>query len=776
MSDAERAVPLEPAGETRLHEAPTAQPGPIQYESLSTSRKLVVAAFLVMALWYLVWRIGTFNPQAMGFSLVLYGAEVYGFITAALHLFMVGRLTRRDPAPPPSGLSVDVFVPTYNEPVELLRKTLLAAQNMRYPHRTWLLDDGNRAAMHALAEQTGCEYLARTDNVHGKAGNLNNALEHSTADYVVLFDADHAPKRDFLEKTLGFFRDPALGFVQTPQEFYNLDSYQHRWRRGGQRLWTEQSLFFRIIQRGKDRWNAAFFCGSCAVMRRSALDAIGGFATGTVTEDLHTSIRLHKQGYRSVYYAESLAFGLAPATVKSFLSQRIRWGSGAMQVWRKENILRSRQLTWAQKLNYMASMTTYFDGWQKAIFYLVPAVVLLTGVLPIKQMDWVFLAHFIPYYVLNFWAFEELGRGYGDSVRIEQYNMARYAAFIWSTLGMFKRNQSFKVTPKVLDGLPTKARYVVPQSAVLAVNASAIPVGIAFAAAGNGLTPMALGMNVFWAGINVTLAAAVLVFSLARPVRRREYRFPLPLPARVRLEGADASSEGNVAFALVRDISPTGFKVFVYRLAHAVEGQSVSGNVFLPDGPLSFKGTVEWVGADPSSGPGVLLGLRVQREEGSPWLRLDLFLFGSDLQWRLAKLIEKGRTPAEVIGDLFHGRRRRPIQAPLEWGTVVCRRWTLGRLDEIVGIVGIDEEREISRLIVFAEVKPDAGIAVRHVQRIDQRWTCYRVVDVEVVDSPVSPFYVCRLEADEELSNELSDDVYSRHDVALSGAAGDRGS
>jgi cellulose synthase (UDP-forming) len=184
--------------------------------------------------------------------------------------------------------------------------------------------------MKALAEQLGCRYLARADNAHAKAGNLNHGLAHSSGELVVVFDADHAPRRDFLVKTLGCFDDASVGFVQTPQNFYNLDSYQHRRRGAGGAVWTEQSLFFRVIQRGKDYWNAAFFCGSCAVVRRSALDAIGGFATGTVTEDLHTSIRLHAKGYQSVYHAEALAFGLAPESIEPFIGQRVRWGQGAL--------------------------------------------------------------------------------------------------------------------------------------------------------------------------------------------------------------------------------------------------------------------------------------------------------------------------------------------------------------------------------------------------------------------------------------------------------------
>jgi cellulose synthase/poly-beta-1,6-N-acetylglucosamine synthase-like glycosyltransferase len=126
-----------------------------------------------------------------------------------------------------------------------------------------------------------------------------------------------------------------------------------------------------------------FYCGSCAVIRRQHLDEIGGFATGTVTEDIHTSLRLNKQGYHSVYIPESLAYGVAPAKIEPFLKQRIRWGVGAMNVWRKEGIVTTRGLTVAQRLNYLATALAYFDGWQKAIFYIAPVIVLAFGAMPI---------------------------------------------------------------------------------------------------------------------------------------------------------------------------------------------------------------------------------------------------------------------------------------------------------------------------------------------------------------------------------------------------------
>ncbi|HSQ72555.1 MAG TPA: glycosyltransferase, partial [Rubrivivax sp.] len=295
---------------------------------LETPRRLLTGLFVVVGVWYLVWRLGTFNPEAAILSRLIYGAEIFGFVSALLHIFMCWRLSEREAPPPNAQRSVDVFVPTYNESVALVRKTLLAAVAMKQPHTVWLLDDGRRPEMAALARELGCRYLARADNRHAKAGNLNHALAHSEGELIAIFDCDHAPRRDFLTRTLGYFNDERVAFVQTPQDFFNLDSYQHRHANGERSVWTEQSLFFRVIQRGKDTWNAAFFCGSCAIVRRSALDEIGGFATGTVTEDLHTSLRLHARGWKSVYHAQPLAFGVAPESIEPFIGQRVRWGQG----------------------------------------------------------------------------------------------------------------------------------------------------------------------------------------------------------------------------------------------------------------------------------------------------------------------------------------------------------------------------------------------------------------------------------------------------------------
>lgn len=634
-------------------------------------RQAVVLLFVGVGFWYLYWRLGTFNDAHPVFSRVLYGAEVFGFITALLNIFMTWRLADRQAPPPVEGLKVDVFIPTYNEDVELVRRTALAARAMEYRHQTWILDDGDRPAMREMAESLGLRYLARTDNADAKAGNLNHALRYSDADLIVTFDADHAPRRDFLLKTLGYFADARVAFVQTPQDFYNLDSFQNRTERRNRIAWSEQSLFFRVIQRGKDVWNSAFYCGSCAVIRRAALDSIGGFATGTVTEDIHTSLRLHKRGYRSVYHCESLAYGVAPAKIEPFLKQRVRWGVGAMNVWRKEGILFARGLTLAQRLNYLATALAYFDGWQKAFFYFAPVYVLMAGAMPIRVDGWTFLLHFVPYIALNFLSFEEIARGYGRSLLIEQYNMARFAGFAWSTLGVFRVRTRFGVTAKALREPSSTVQYLVPQLAVIALNGAAIPVGILLFHSTGHLPADGMWANVFWASVNGALALGVVRFTWRQDDNRRdEYRFRLPVAAR--LDGV---------LGTVDDLSPQGVS-FYGATGEPTLGERLPLLLYLPDGPLAAQ--VEVRSAVPAehgdSRYTRLIGGAFHDLPLAEAQRIEQFLYGSNMQWELNRYREDNLTPLQRIGLV-----------PRTEGPPAVRYWSGCEL----GSTAMDSERQV---------------------------------------------------------------------------------
>ena len=709
----------------------------LPYETLEPVRKAVVLSFLGVALWYITWRLGTFNPEALFFSWVLYSAELYGLFTTLMHFFITWRLTIRTPPPPQENLSVDVFIPTINETVSLVRKTLLAARNLDYPHVTWLLDDGRRPEMEALAKELGCRYLTRPDNRDAKAGNLNNALLHSKGDFVVIFDADHAPKRDFITKTLGYFRDQSVAFVQTPQDFYNLDSFQHHRKRHGAAAWHEQSVFFRVIQRGKDYWNAAFFCGSCATMRRSALDAIGGFAVGTVTEDLHTSLKLHKKGYRSVYHPESLAFGLAPYGVAPFLKQRIRWGQGAMQVWRKEGVFFCRGLTFPQRINYLASSITYFDGWQKGFFYLTPAIVLVTGVMPLMSFGPDFLLHFLPYFLLNFWAFEEVNRGYGRSIVIEQYNMARFAAMAWSTLGIFKDKIKFSVTPKAMTQSASTSTYIIPQDVVSAVNLLAITVGMALYHLYHHLPASGFVVNIAWAAVNSGLAISVMSFVTKHSqYRRSDYRFPIPLPATIEF------GDGRKFIGTIDDISSSGFRIYTALPDGVTVGTKLTGSIHLPSERVRVEATIKSLITGSSGGEQYVksIGCSFVGSGGSELDKLDLFLYSSDLQWSLNNLREAILTPFDLVHTEAGKINGAPAYAPGNWSAISLTHPESGQ--RTIGLIAAthDHSRPTS-ILAYSPIPEGVSLQVSVYGRRGVSTLEGSVGPGKQIDTPGSPLY-----------------------------------
>lgn len=623
---------------------------------------------MVAGIWYLNWRFSTLSDTAPFFSITLYVAEIYGFCSSVLNVFTCWRLTVRQSPPPQDGITVDVFIPTYNEPVSLVRKTLLAAINMSYPHETWLLDDGNRPEMQELATRLGARYIARAENVHAKAGNLNNAMKHSTGEFIAIFDADHAPQKNFLLKILGYFSDNQVAFVQTPQDFFNLDSYMHRTRKSERKIWSEQSLFFSVILRGRDYWNAAFFCGSCGILRRSMLEEIGGFATETVTEDIHTSVRLHKLGYRSIYHCESLAYGIAPATVSPFLKQRIRWGQGNMQVLMRENILFTRKLTWAQKVNYLASIMTWFDGWQKGIFYATPVIVLFTGVLPINTGLYELILHVLPYYLLGLIVFEEVGRGYGGTLYIEQYNFIRFAAYIQSTFGLFLGKLKFHVTSKVRDNAPESNRSLWPAMSMLLFSTAAIPFGIVTFFGGSQLPLDALAYNLFWVGVNCLIGVSAFKFTQSsQTFTRNEYRFPIPLPFRF-----ENKHESDM-YGTIDNISATGGKIYARFPKGVRKGKIIEGYIYLPSGqiPIEVEIIAEFTSMAGDQPYVAAVGCRFIWNVIDHQDDFEKFLFGTDLQRKLNKIQEKQTTPIEWLRGRLAGDQIAEGQVREYWASAV---------------------------------------------------------------------------------------------------------
>lgn len=506
--------------------------------------RLIALVALVYTVYYLYWRARySLNIDALWFAVPLFFAEVQGAFSFVLFIFMTWDVKPIPHPPAPPGHSVDIFIPTYNEDLSILRMTILGAQLVTYPHETWVLDDGRREPLRELCEQMRVHYLTRPDNIHHKAGNINAALAQTSGEFIAIFDADQVPLSGFIDKTLGYFVEQRVAFVQTPQEFYNLDSVQHKtdWQHGT--TWHEQSLFYSVIQPGKNRWNAAFWCGSNSIMRRSALESVGGIATETVTEDIHTSLRVHAAGWKSIYHNELLSMGLAPQDFMAFTVQRLRWGQGAMQVLRRERPLSKRGLTFAQRVNYLASMITYFESFQRLIYTLAPAIVLLTAILPMQVDTLPFVTHFLPYFALGMLANIALGRGKFRPFATERFNLLKMATFVKASFALVGfEPKSFKVTPKAAsEGLKALTPLIWPYYALsISIALSMIVGGLRLAGLfGNtgGTVMIALLISEGWALFNLFIIVGGIRSVVKHITRRNTYRFPARVPVIVEVDG-----------------------------------------------------------------------------------------------------------------------------------------------------------------------------------------------------------------------------------------------
>lgn len=410
---------------------------------------LLRAVAVVALLWgvgYLTWRIGWSGQGAspLAFAMLLV-TEVYGlYALGVLTWFSWSRPPARRP-PATRERSVDVYVCTYDEPVEVVMATLAGCRALTYPHTTWLLDDGRRAEMAEIAELAGARYLTREDNSHAKAGNLNAALPRTEGDLVLMLDADHVPMPDALEALVGYFDDERMAVVQTPHDFFNHDSVQH-YVVGRH----EQSLFYRVVCPGKDRHGAAYWCGSAALINRHALLEIGGVATETIAEDFHTTIRLLRHGWRSRYHDEVLVQGLAPHDLDGYLLQRDRWARGNLAVFTlPESPLRARTLSARQRLSYLASLISYLAPPMRLLLLLTLGLVLWTGELPMKISVVALAALWLPSLLLNLSAGSALARGYmriPETAHYELLTMEIYTRALRCAVRPGKT--AFKVTPK----------------------------------------------------------------------------------------------------------------------------------------------------------------------------------------------------------------------------------------------------------------------------------------------------------------------------------------
>jgi cellulose synthase (UDP-forming) len=514
---------------------------------------------LLVGVGYLTWRVLATIPGAswwLAWPLVL--LELHALVTFALYFHV---LWHPGAVPPPVPVShprqsVTVLVPTYNEPVEILLPTLAAAAALEQAREVWVLDDGNREWVRELASSLGVVYRTRPTHEHAKAGNVNAALADVGTELIAVLDADHVVRADFLANLLGYFDDPGLALVQTPQSFYNTDSFEHMHH--GRQPFCEQDLFYRLLAEARNRWGAAFWCGTNAVVRVSALREVGGVATETITEDIHTTIRLHRAGWRTVYHNEVLARGLAAANSDQYLGQRLRWGAGAMQVLRTDNPLTTSGLNWHQRLSYLSTLLGWFDSWRTLGFVVLPMVTVSTGGLPAGAPMVVFLTVFGLHWIVQRLAIQTLARGRAPLWPSTVFEFVRLPASLKATTALIgSKPRPFTVTDKGRTG-HRRATMPAPRLLVALLVATALS-ALWYAATAAGLTwldysvPWVAHASALWMLFNACfLAGALYRIKGARfgSERRAAARFPT---------SGTASLDGRPVD--VRDLSLTGAQV-----------------------------------------------------------------------------------------------------------------------------------------------------------------------------------------------------------------------
>lgn len=349
---------------------------------------LMVVLSVLVSSRYLYWRVTqTINwdvPTDTALSLLLLSAELYAWTILVLGYVQTIWPLKRKVAQLPEDThqwpSVDIFIPSYNEPLSVVRPTVLAALAMDWPAdklNIYLLDDGRRSDFAEFAKSVNVGYMVRPDNSHAKAGNLNHALKKTKGDFITIFDCDHIPTRSFLQLSMGwFYADTDLALLQTPHHFFSPDPFEKNLTIFRNKP-NEGELFYGLIQDGNDMWNASFFCGSCAVLKRGPLEEVGGIAVETVTEDAHTALKLHRLGYSSAYLNIPQAAGLATESLSAHIGQRIRWARGMAQIFRLDNPLIGRGLNLGQRICYANAMLYFLNGLPRIIFMLAPLAFLL---------------------------------------------------------------------------------------------------------------------------------------------------------------------------------------------------------------------------------------------------------------------------------------------------------------------------------------------------------------------------------------------------------------
>lgn len=554
----------------------------MKWNKLQSERKWLIVYLLFTGI-YVIWRVFFTLPVGYGLlalilGIVLLVAECLGIIDFLIHFIGITRLVVPEKPTLDSSIEypdVDVFIATYNEPWDIIYKTVIGCKNMDYPDQRkvhiYVLDDGHREEIRHLCKEVSVGYITRDNNEHAKAGNINNDLSQTNSPYIVTFDADMIPMHQFLIETLPYFignevvreqekregiaeekRTKRLGFLQVPQAFYNADIFQHRLF-SEDVIPNEQDYFHREVQLAKNASNSVIYSGSNTVITRQALEDVEGVVTGIITEDIATGIRIQAKGYRSYAINEVLASGLAPYDLEAIIKQRNRWARGCIQTFRRVNPLFLKGLSAAQRLNYFDSLLYWYGPFKRLIYLLAPILFTVFGLKIVDARLIEVLIFWLPMYIFNTLMFKKFT---GKRRTMKWTNIydtilmpTLIPAVFLETLGI--KMKKFEVTAKKRQtdkGLRYRLQLAVPHAilfffTVMGITESVLELVF--------YQDSAYIINLFWLVVNGYSLMMALLFVLDRPTRRKSERFKMDVPISFELNGINHE-------ARVVDISETG--------------------------------------------------------------------------------------------------------------------------------------------------------------------------------------------------------------------------
>ncbi len=541
-------------------------------------RVIPIAATLTLTLHYLYWRATVTIPPMADFSNFAFGClffaiefiAVTGSILSYVTLLRVRSRTAEADTnhewlfSHPTMPLVDVFICTYNEDKEILDRTILGAMAMDYPNfRVWILDDSRRDWLCQLSKELGCHYLARPDNNHAKAGNINHALKHvaglaTPPDFISILDADFVPARHFLSRTMMLFREDDVGIVQTPQHFINPDPIQANLRVAD--AWPdEQRYFFEVLMPSKDAWGTAFCCGTSSVIRMTALARTGGFPTDSVTEDYLLTLRLKRHSYRTVYLNEQLSLGLAPEGLQEYITQRSRWCLGFMQIVRGPDgpFNPKNGLSFLDRMSLIETLLYWSAAYAfRMSGFLVPIFYLLFDIRAVNVDAADGIRHFLPYYLVNIGVIAWLSnqRVLPILTDLSQVLTAR-EVLTAVVVGLFRpRGRKFKVTAKGGDRSKTiiQWRMMALFAALLALTI--LGIFMSFSVHSNGSLQDSSAIALYWCWYNITILLTAMAVCVERPRVRKNERLRCNDPIVV------TAGDRRGVF-LMADISVTGVRL-----------------------------------------------------------------------------------------------------------------------------------------------------------------------------------------------------------------------